>query len=77
MRMASVDLAAAIVDLSRQAREDLDRRRRERAAELGIAPGGVDLDESLARLEQLRSAVADSHGDLRRAYERFRAQTGA
>lgn len=77
MRMPSVDLAAAIVDLSRQAREDLDRRRRERAAELGIAPGGVDLDESQARLEQLRSAVADSHGDLRRAYERFRAQTGA
>jgi hypothetical protein len=74
MRMPSTDLAAAIVELARQAREDLDQRRQELAAELGVARGGVDLDESLARLEQLRALVADSHGDMRRVYERFREQ---
>jgi hypothetical protein len=77
MRMASVDLAAAIVDLAGRAREDLERRRRELAAEFGVAPARVDLADSQARLEQLRSAVADSHGDMRRAYERFREQTGS
>jgi hypothetical protein len=76
MRMPSVDLAAAIVALSRQAREDLDRRRRELADEHGITPAGVDLDESLARLERLRGLVAEGHGDARRLYERFRDGAG-
>src|SRR5215475_6595676 len=76
MRMPSTDLAVAIVELARQAREDLDRRRHELAGEHGVARGGVDLDESLARLEQLRGLVADSYGDMRRAYERFREQAG-
>jgi hypothetical protein len=76
MRMASTDLAATIVELTRQAREDLGRRRDELAAELGVPRGGVDLDESLARLEQLRELVAGGHGDLRAAFERFREQAG-
>jgi hypothetical protein len=76
MRMPSVDLAAAIVELTRRAREDLDRRRQERAAELGVGQVGVDLDESMARLDRLRGLVAESQGDVRRVYERFRAETG-
>jgi len=76
MRMASTDLAATIVELTRQGREDLVRRRDELAAELGVQRGGVDLDESLARLEQLRDLVAGGHGDLRAAFERFRQQAG-
>jgi hypothetical protein len=76
MRMPSMDLAAAIVELTRRAREDLDRRRQERAGELGIGRGGVDLDESLARLDRLRGLVAESRGDMRQVYERFRAETG-
>jgi hypothetical protein len=77
MRMPSVDLAAAIVELARRAREDLDRRRQERADELGVGRVGVDLDESLARLDRLRGLVAESQGDVRRVYERFRGETGA
>lgn len=76
MRMASSDLAATIVELTRQAREDLGRQRDELAAELGVQGGGVDLDESLARLQQLRELVAGGHGDLRAVFERFRQQAG-
>lgn len=76
MRMASTDLAATIVELTRQAREDLGRQRDELAAELGVQGGGVDLDESLARLQQLRELVAGGHGDLRAVFERFRQQAG-
>jgi hypothetical protein len=76
MRMPSSDLAAAIVEITRRARDDLDRRREQLAAELGVARDGVDLDESLARLEQLRAMVAGGHGDMRRVFERFRERSG-
>lgn len=74
MRMASADLAGAVLDVVQRARAEFDRRRAELADELGVQRPDVDLDQSLAQLEQLRAMVAGSHGDLRGAFERFRRQ---
>lgn len=76
MRMPSEDLASAIVAACSDARDDLDRRRIERARELGLAQDAPTLDESLAQLTQLRALVQESQGDARRVFERFQAQTG-
>lgn len=75
MRMPSTDLATTVVEVTRLAREDLERRRSDKAAELG-STGRPDLNESLAHLERLRAMVDAGHGDLRAAFERFRDQTG-
>lgn len=76
MRMPSEDLSKAIVEATSDAREDLDRRRIERARELGLAQDAPTLDESLAKLTQLKALVEESQGDARRVFERFQAQTG-
>lgn len=75
MRMPSEDLAKAIIDVTAQAREDMERRRLERARELGLAQERPGLDQSLAKLAELRSLIAESQGDARRVFERFQAQT--
>lgn len=75
MRMPSEDLSKAIIEVASAARADLDRRRIERARELGLAQDAPNLDDSLARLSQLKSLVEQSHGDARRVFERFQAQT--
>jgi hypothetical protein len=76
MRMPSVDLAAEIVALAREAGQDLTRRRDERLRELGVDRAPVDLDESLERLHELRSMVEAGHGDMRAVFERFRGRAG-
>lgn len=76
MRMPSVDLAAAVVALARRAAEDLTGAREERLRDLGVERAPVDLDESLAGLQQLRALVESGHGDMRAVYERFRREAG-
>jgi hypothetical protein len=76
MRLPSVDLAAAVVAVSRRAEADLGHRRAERLRDLGVHTPPVDLDESLARLQQLRSLVESGHGDMRAVFERFQRESG-
>lgn len=75
MRKPSQDLAQLIVQVTRQAGEDLARRRAEQAAELGVAGERPDLEQMLTDLARLRSTMAEGHGDARRVFERFRDQT--
>lgn len=74
MRMPSAELAETIVGLTQRARENLEARRAERAAELGAGarPG---IQESLGQLDRLRSLVDAGHGDLRTVFEKFRDQS--
>jgi len=75
MRLPSEDLAAAIVTVSRSAREDYDRQRSELLAETGALPE-VDLEQSRARLAELQESFRSGTGDLLALFERFRAQSG-
>jgi hypothetical protein len=76
MRMASSDLARQIVEVTAAAREDLDARRKRRAAELGVPETGVELADSLAQLTELQSTVAAGNVDLQAMFERMRARFG-
>lgn len=75
MRMPSVDLAAGIVAVAREAAVDLGRRREERLRELGVDRAPVDLEQSLERLHELRAMVEAGQGDMRAVFERFRGRT--
>jgi hypothetical protein len=75
MRLPSEDLAAAIVTVSRSAREDYDRQRRELLAETGAVPE-VDLEQSRAQLAELQESFRSGTGDLQTLFERFRTQSG-
>jgi hypothetical protein len=75
MRLAAEDLAAEIVRVTGRARHDLDRQRAEVAAESGPAPAPPDLEQSEARLAELRAALSGGAADVQAVVDRWRSQT--
>jgi hypothetical protein len=74
MRMASQDLAAALVEVVRNAESDIRRRRAEILSELGVDGGMPDMAETLSSLELLQSKLTASQGDVRQIFEEFQRQ---
>jgi DNA-binding protein YbaB len=73
MRMASEDLAEAILTVSRAAREDFEEQRREAAAELGPAPD-VDLAEAERTIQDMTESYTRGVGEMQSMMERLRGQ---
>lgn len=76
MRMPSVDLAAAIVQITQEAGEDYARARRERVEELGAQQPGITLEESRAQLAQLSQLMSSGTADMQSIFEKMRTQFG-
>jgi hypothetical protein len=75
MRLPSQDLAAVIVELTAQARADLDRQRAEVLADLNLG-SDVDLESSAALLSELSNAYAGSMSEIQTVFAQFRDRLG-
>ncbi len=75
MRLPSQDLAALIVELTAQARADLDRQRAEVLADLDLG-SDIDLERSAALLSELSNAYAGSMSEIQSVFTQFRDGLG-
>lgn len=73
MRMPSVDLAAEIVRLAKEARSDFEEQRRALTSSEYGDIAAMDMEQAQANIEDVRRQFTDSLGDVQALMEKFRS----